>query len=174
MVARNCSAAGSALAWRGSREDVGLVRFAAIVDSEAGREPAGRVARVPGQPERGVAEGQRVAILDDDVAARRPRLRPGSPDPIEQVEVAFHHDDPCAVHLLEACHATDMIVVAVGDHHVLDVFRVEADLPDVVEKAIDVAILECVDENQALFGGQQPARYITDADVVEIVERLER
>jgi hypothetical protein len=69
---------------------------------------------------------------------------------------------------------THMIVVAVGDHHVLDVSRVEADLPDVVEKAIDVAILECVDEDQALVGGQQPARHITDAYVVEIVERLER
>src|SRR6516165_10299019 len=67
-----------------------------------------------------------------------------------------------------------MVEVAVTDEDVLDVLEVEAERPYVVEHMIDERLLGRIDHDDPRRGRDEPRVHVAWADMVEIVEHLER
>src|SRR5215468_12479537 len=75
-----------------------------------------------------VAEGDLPAVGGDDVAFRRHGLVAIGIF-LNQIPIWPTHNDPGPVSSLEHLGTSDVINMCVGDDNVLDVFRIEANLP---------------------------------------------
>ena len=93
---------------------------------------------------------------------------------LQELPVRFRHADRRARHMLDPESPAVMVVVGMGDEHVLDLFGVEAELPDVVEERIDRLGARCIDEHEPAGRGDQIGADVVRPNVVDVVENLER
>ena len=63
--------------------------------------------------------------------------------------------------------------MSVSDQDVLDVSRIEAGSPDVLDHVLDIRFLRGIDQNQSVTRGNEPDRHKPGTNVVEIVEDLD-
>src|SRR4029453_10716478 len=61
-----------------------------------------------------------------------------------------------------------------GEDDVLDVPRIETELPDALDRMLLVRTFERVDQDEPLVRRDEPRPDVSHADVIEIVEDLER
>jgi hypothetical protein len=120
-----------------------------------------------------------VALLDQHVALRHPRRRSaaaagGAADLLDHLPILLGRADTRARRLLDSRRAAEMVEVAVTDEDVLDVLEIEAQRPDVVDHMIDKRLLRRIDHDDPLRCRDEPGVHVAQADMVEIVERLER
>jgi hypothetical protein len=66
-----------------------------------------------------------------------------------------------------------VIEMVMGEDDVLDVLRIETELPDAFDRMLREGTFDRVDQDEALGRRDQPRRGIAHADVIQIVEDLE-
>ena len=155
------------------------VRAAARGDIEDRRQRAQRVAGRHVEGHRGVAERQRLAVLDDAVALGRRH-----PVLVRKLEHAAVHlrpvglagDDARLVLLHEVVRAAVVVAMGVRDDDELDLRRVEAQLDHAaLDEFLRLArVVQGIDEDDAVGGLQRPRRDPRRGDVVQVVEGLAR
>ena len=158
---------------RGPAEHERTIRLAAVVHGEIETKRRRRVAAQHIQLDRRRPDGDGVAILDRDVAARQP-LVIGIGRARQRVPVRLAHCHPYAGELLDARRTRRVIEMVVGEDDVLDVRGIETELPDGFEGMLLVRAFQRVDQDESLGRRNQPRADISDAHVIQIVEDLER